>query len=195
VDTNIKSIESAIKRLEAPGELASSLTANIPLVGSDVFQKNILRKEEMLAVRDDMRNAIQSTLRATLGAQFTEKEGEAIFNRAFNATLSDKENARRAKNALRSLKIQVKSFNDSVNYFQETGTLSGYTGPVPQAQNFVRTSEQIDTAAAFIKKAMPPNGFTSAQLKQLEARLMKQNFNKADIEEAIARAKQQKAGK
>lgn len=126
--TNFKKIEGAIKKLQEPGELASSkVLANIPFV-TDAAIENFA--PELAAVRDDIRGAIQNTLRETLGAQFTEKEGKLIFDRAFNPRLSDAENIRRATIELNFLKQQVDSMRAAVEYFDANKTLEGFKGPI-----------------------------------------------------------------
>lgn len=59
--------------------------------GQNIFAPNAAR------VRDLMQGAIVETLRPTLGAQFTQKEGEQIKALTFNPSLSERENLRRAK--------------------------------------------------------------------------------------------------
>jgi hypothetical protein len=48
-------------------------------------------------IENALKKSIQSTLRPTLGAQFTEKEGERIMNFTFDTHLRPEENERRAK--------------------------------------------------------------------------------------------------
>lgn len=48
-------------------------------------------------VKEAMQSAITDTLRPTLGAQFTEKEGERVMRLQVNEDLSDEENMRRAQ--------------------------------------------------------------------------------------------------
>lgn len=86
---------------------------------------------EMSAVRDDVRNAIQTSLRQVLGAQFTEKEGAALFNRAFNPRLPAKENARRLEIEIKKLE-QMK--NDKEKQFRSQGFDAG-SSAAPRVMN------------------------------------------------------------
>ena len=85
--------------------------------------------------RDAVRESVQQTLRQTLGAQFTEKEGTDLMNRAFDPALKPEENIRRAKLILAQVGGIAQQKQAMVDYFDKNGTLVGYQGP------------QIDTSA------------------------------------------------
>lgn len=116
VEKNLSRLENAAKKLEA-GKVKTGQVSNvIPGLRSDVAQDVL--NPEVAALRDDVRGAIQGTLRQVLGAQFTEKEGEAIFNRAFNPRLSAEENARRIRQEVEGLRKGVK---DKLEQFRSQG--------------------------------------------------------------------------
>ena len=83
---------------------------------------------ELLALRENVEEVVQRNLRVILGAQFTEKEGERLINRAFNEKLSTKENARRVKLLLNQIRTAAKAKNEAVNYFEKHGSLTGFKG-------------------------------------------------------------------
>jgi len=95
LEKNLSRLEDAAKKLESEEVKTGKLSAAVPGLRSDVAQD--ILNPDIAAVRDDVRGAIQATLRQTLGAQFTAQEGEDIFNRAFNPRLSSAENARRIR--------------------------------------------------------------------------------------------------
>lgn len=125
VETNISKLQGAIDQLKANPKLTGGTSTRIPGLSSDMAQDTI--NPEMAKVRDDIRGAVQGTLRATLGAQFTEKEGAAIFNRAFNPRLSAEENARRAQDVLSDLVRKAQQKDASMAHFKAQGTLKGFT--------------------------------------------------------------------
>lgn len=126
---NFKRIEGAIEKLNGPKELSSRvILGNLPFGLADAALETFT--PETAAVRDEIRGAIQGTLRETLGAQFTEQEGKAIFNRAYNPIFSDKENARRAGIELDFLKKQVEAMREAVDYFDKNKTIEGFKGDV-----------------------------------------------------------------
>ena len=74
----------------------------------------------------DMQSAIQSTLRPTLGAQFTEKEGERIMNLAFDPLAGEQENLRRAKLLKDYLDRNIQFRNDYNAHFRKYRTVDNF---------------------------------------------------------------------
>lgn len=124
VKKNLGQLQSAVEDLKNNPDLTGGITTKIPFLNSDAAQDVINPK--MAKVRDQIKGAIQSTLRQTLGSQFTEREGEAIFNRAFNPRLSAEENIRRAQAEIDALTRQATQKNAASNYFEQHGTLQGF---------------------------------------------------------------------
>lgn len=117
---NIGLLESAVGDLKSGKVKTGGMTG---FLGNDV--QDVINPQVSIA-RDKIRAAIQGTLKQVLGAQFTEKEGEAIFNRAFNPRLSNEENARRVQAELDSLKEMANAKEEATKYFEEHGTLTGF---------------------------------------------------------------------
>lgn len=124
VEKNIARLEGAIEQLQKKKGLTGGLTTRIPGLNSDAAQDTL--NPEMASVRDDIRAAIQGTLKQTLGAQFTEKEAEAMFNRAFNPRLSAEENIKRVTAELNALKRMAAEKDQAMEQFLAKGTLRGY---------------------------------------------------------------------
>lgn len=80
---------------------------------------------EAKAQEDAVKGAIQNTLRQTLGSQFTEKEGTAILNRAYDPRLSNAENLKRVQKEAEALKSQLEQKMRSAQHFERTGSLVG----------------------------------------------------------------------
>lgn len=83
-----------------------------------------------ISTREDVEQTVQRSLRAILGAQFTEKEGERLIRRAFNPSLDESVNARRVGNLLTQLERAYKAKVEAARYYEENGTLAGFKGPV-----------------------------------------------------------------
>lgn len=96
---------------------------------------DLLRSEESIRLREDVHRAVQSSLRATLGAQFTEKEGERIMSQAYNEKLSPAENIQKIQAAIEELRANAANADAKARYFEQQGTLTGYrSGAQGQAQ-------------------------------------------------------------
>lgn len=119
--------EKNMKRLadaKAALEKASFGTSG-RVVGS---MPNMLRSEESKRIQQDVQAAAQGSLKATLGAQFTEKEGERIMNMAYDPTLSPDENIRKIDMAMKEIQDVANSNDDRSKAFETKGTLAGYSG-------------------------------------------------------------------
>lgn len=73
--------------------------------------------------REQVRTAIQQSLRETLGAAFTRPEGESMMNRSFNLFLSPGANVELVRKAVQVAETAIRDREDQIGYFQNNGTL------------------------------------------------------------------------
>jgi hypothetical protein len=85
-----------------------------------------------------LKNVVQSSLKATLGSQFTEKESTALLSRTFNPSLSTEENLRRAEDLLNKITAVAQQRAARSNYIHEKdangnerGNSIGFQGAMP----------------------------------------------------------------
>ena len=91
----------------------------------DFFKSN-----DAIGVRDDIRSAAMGALKATLGSQFTQKEGETIMNFSFDNNVDEKENLRRLNQTIQKLETRAAVMNAQHDYFlNNRRSMSGWTGP------------------------------------------------------------------
>lgn len=90
--SNLPKVQYALSVMEKHPDLTG--TGIAPVAGSKGWE--IWNTQGKIA-EENMQSAITDTLRPTLGAQFTEKEGERVMNLTFNPKLPTSENIRRAK--------------------------------------------------------------------------------------------------
>ena len=102
---------------------------------------------EATAVRENVESVIQQSLRETLGAQFTEKEAERLIKRSFNTSLSEEENAKRLGTTIRALEGGMQAKDDAARFFDENGTLKGFTGAVPSVGDFDEALDNPEEAS------------------------------------------------
>lgn len=110
----------------AKEELKANPSVSGPLRGLFPDAIRSFTNPEAVAIKERIRGSVQNTLRATLGSAFTEKEGERIFNNAYNDRLPVEENLRRVEAVLTELQAQTDAKENMGQYFEETGTLTGY---------------------------------------------------------------------
>lgn len=81
--------------------------------------------------QDTVNRITQQSLRATLGAQFTQREGFMLIQRAYDVRLSPAMNARRIAVAREAMLMMKQEREAQEKYFNENGgTLAGYVSPI-----------------------------------------------------------------
>lgn len=118
VQKNIKSLDNAIGNIKKTDKY-DRLTGFLPRSLREMIAPS------SVATEDAVKGTIQQTLRQTLGAQFTEREGQAIMDRAYNPRLSPDENLKRATAIAGELKAQAAQKEHSSQVFERTGSLRG----------------------------------------------------------------------
>ena len=84
-------------------------------------------------LKQDAERIIQNSLRATLGAQFTEKEGTRFLERAYNPALPVADNVKRLNEIADELDTVAKNKEAAVAYMKKNGTLAGFQPEVTPA--------------------------------------------------------------
>jgi len=86
--------------------------------------------------REDIERIVQADLRATLGAQVTEKEGSAFLKRVFNPSLSGPQLVDRLERLYRQMDVARQQRDAMAEHFEANETLRGYKGPRPSLVDF-----------------------------------------------------------
>lgn len=138
LDSNIAEITEVLNQLKTGVKKTRNFASFIP---TDYAQK--LFNEDALALQSRMHKAIQSSLRATLGSQFTQEEGNRILNNTFDPKLSTEINIQR-------LEAELHRINETRRTAESTFRANKHQLP-PDA------SEQLgDASAAGGKNTAPP---------------------------------------
>lgn len=161
VNKNMSLLSNAIERLNDP----KIKTGTWKGVLNDSAQDYL--SPEVSSVRDDIRGAIQGTLKQVLGGQFTEREATAMFNRAFNPRLSNEENIRRANAELSALQEMSANKDQAVKWFEKHGTLRGFKKASPGLLEKNKTKDlSTDDQQALQWANANPNDPRAKQIKQ-----------------------------
>lgn len=115
-------------------QIADSLektdTATGPILG---LLPKVLRDvitPEGASLQDSAERIVQGGLRATLGGQFTQAEGDRFLARAYNPRLDEKQNAANMRTIAREIAAMQLDKPRALEYFKQNGTLEGF---VPNA--------------------------------------------------------------
>lgn len=121
---SLTQLDTAINQLETTpeGTITGTRFGYTPDWLKPMFDK------EAVTVKDQVEEIVQRNLRLILGAQFTEREGTRLIERAYNPKLSQAENARRLKLLQQQIYDAASNKQQAYDYFQNNGTLKGFEG-------------------------------------------------------------------
>ena len=95
------------------------VASKVPVLGPAFLQPAI-------DLQENVEQEIVKTLRATLGAQFTEKEGVTFARRGYNPNLDEKANYDRINQRASDLEFMLKNKSDMVKWYKENRSLDGF---------------------------------------------------------------------
>lgn len=121
VEKNLQRLEDAKKSLAEDSSLTGGVRGLLP----DAIRN--VTNEKAITTRDDVRAAAQGALKATLGAQFTEREGERIMNQAYNEKLSPQANIAKIDAAIQELRKNKDALDSQSQFFEKSGSLKGWS--------------------------------------------------------------------
>lgn len=138
--------------------IASGEAGNVsgPLVGSLPRAVIAATNPEALDLREQVEEVVQRNLRAVLGAQFTQAEGERLISRAYNPLLPEETNVARLDRLIAQMDSALKTKASAAEYFRENGTLTGWPGKLPTIDDFTfddAPKEQAEPAPGQVTNA------------------------------------------
>jgi len=130
---------------EVADKLPSMVTASGGVTGltPKIIRDVLPWMSEGAAMQDAVEEVVQRNLRLILGAQFTEKEGERLIDRAYNPRQGEEENEKRVKRLINQISSAAKAKVRAAKYYEDNGTLVGYKGELYRsADDFLADEEQ-----------------------------------------------------
>ena len=123
---------------------------------------------ESIAMHEAVEEVLQRNLRLILGAQFTQKEGERLIERAYNPALSEAENKKRVDRLITQIKQAAKAKEDASRYFENNGTLVGFRGQLyTSPDQFLKDETKGKSGTAY---AAPPKSAKQLLKEQIRQR-------------------------
>jgi hypothetical protein len=139
-DDRKRDADGATERVQAGlsvqqlNQIADSLektdTATGPVLGLLPKMLRDVITPQGASLQDSAERIVQGGLRATLGGQFTQAEGDRFLARAYNPRLDEKQNAANMRTIAREIAAMQLDKKNALAYFQANGTLEGF---VPNA--------------------------------------------------------------
>lgn len=115
VISNLKQLDHAYNTLEQFPEIVGAFKGSMPDIVID------WTNPKLASVKESVAAVVQQNLKAILGGQFTEKEGENLIRRAFNPRLGAKENLRRVGLLRRQMMLAMQAKEARAKYFEDNG--------------------------------------------------------------------------
>lgn len=149
----------AIKQIGQLRGVVDRLQAGEPITGPAIgMQPDALQSifsPGALDAKQRVQEVVQRNLRTILGAQFTEKEGKALIERAFDQRLQPEQNAARLSALVMQMESAAQSKTAMVEYFNENGTLQGFNGAgyIPSMADFEALFDRFDARDGLGKPA------------------------------------------
>jgi predicted nucleic acid-binding Zn-ribbon protein len=138
-EENKKIFDEAIKALE-DGKIS---TGSVEGIGARI--PGVRTEARQLETR--VRKALNSMLRATLGAQFTEGEGERIFAQTFDPFASPTENIKNMQTELSKIEKRAKDIESQGEYFTKEKTLSEFSPQINESEKQTKQLSEKDKQA------------------------------------------------
>ncbi len=155
-EENKKIFDEAITGLEKGSVdtgMTSGIGARLPGVRTDTRE-----------LETRVRKALNSMLRATLGAQFTQEEGERIFQQTFDPFASPDENVKNMQTELSKIEKRARDIEQQGQLFDKQKTLSGFQPSTESAPAPMQLSPKDQKALDWANKN--PNDPRSEQIKR-----------------------------
>lgn len=133
---NLKDLDRVIKVLNKGGDDISGRAIGILPRGA--------RPTLSQDISDTVERIITLDLRATIGAAFTEREGELFISRTYNVMLPPEINAKRLQRLRAASEATHTSKKAAAEYYRKNGTLAGYEPPVLSLDAFEDAVFQVD---------------------------------------------------
>lgn len=154
---NIATLDTIAEQLSMPGADTTGLSWGSGLKSLsrilDPDGSNMLRvlfDQDGLDTQEIVAGIIQKNLRETLGAQFTQKEGQLLIQRAYNPALKPEQNAARLRAISELATAVLREKQAKADYYAANGTIAGYK---PQT-----TEAMLDEMRAKTKQIYMENG-------------------------------------
>jgi len=126
VKENILKLDDALAVLENEKDSLFGVTGMIGFLPESL--KSVI-KPEAVDLADNIRSIVFQSLRETLGAQFTEREGQRLVDASFNQLLNEETNKKRLERLRDKLLAIADSKQQAYEYFQSNnGDMTGYKG-------------------------------------------------------------------
>ena len=126
----IGQLNEAIVTLRTNKEITGPLVGIIP----ENLQSFVV--PEAAALRQNVQDVVQRSLKAILGSAFTQKDAEGLMARAFDPALKPEENIKRVERLLTQIDRANTDTEAAVEWYEKNGSLQGFKYNAPRLSDF-----------------------------------------------------------
>lgn len=152
----LQELRNAVRLLKSGRQLTGAAFGQLP----DFIKAAV--SPDSVDVRTDVEKVIQQSLRETLGAQFTQAEGDRLLARVYNPALPETMVAKNVETEINKILAIAKSREAMARYYEAQGTLKGYKPDewLPTVERDFKVSQGMTAAD---KLAATQNAILEAQ--------------------------------
>ena len=130
---NLKGVRDVLVDAEKSGESISGISEGIL---TKYPAANAYFNEEGAIAQDRIASVAQLSLKAILGGQFSEREGELLIQRAYNPLLSEAENIERLTQLINRIEKAENYKGAAAKYYEDNGTIAGFKAQKYDEEDF-----------------------------------------------------------
>ena len=130
---NLKGVRDVLVDAEKSGESISGISEGIL---TKYPAANAYFNEEGAIAQDRIASVAQLSLKAILGGQFSEREGELLIQRAYNPLLSEAENIERLTQLINRIEKAENYKAAAAKYWEDNGTIAGFKAQKYDEEDF-----------------------------------------------------------
>lgn len=136
---NLARLDDAVNQLRTNPRITG------PIAGIGTVNVRQITNPRSAAMQQQVQNAIQASLKETLGGAFARVEGEQLLDRAFAPRMQEEENIRRIQIVADMTREAAAAKDALAQYINENGTAIGYQGPTTEemADRLIATLRQF----------------------------------------------------
>lgn len=123
IEKNLSNLEDAAQKLDSGEAKTGGIGGIIGSLGKPV--RDIITPQTA-ATEDQVKEALQGSLKQVLDSQFAAREAEQVLERIWNPRLPSKENARRVRAEINRINAMAQDREAAAQYFENNGTLQGF---------------------------------------------------------------------
>lgn len=122
----IEKLKTVAKRLKDEDVTTGGFTGMFP---------DRITSDEVLSARSDVSSTVMNSLKALLGAQFTEKEGERVIKNTWNESDTTENNLARVNRLIEDLESKANDKDSKSKYFEQNRGLKNYKSGIQAPGN------------------------------------------------------------